>query len=365
VARGAVVAAPGAPVRVEEIDVAPPAAGEVAVRLVAAGVCHTDAHVAQHGWGHAFPVLLGHEGAGVVSAVGAGVADVAVGDRVVLSYRGPCGACAACRRGDPRRCADPPAAVGRLRRTAAAGGEVLTPVLRTGTLASETVVPAASVARLPDAIPFSRACLLACAVVTGVGAVWNTSPIWPGARVVVVGCGAVGLNVVQGARLAGAGVVVAVDRSPERLALASAFGASEIVVADGEEVRAVKRATGGGADFAYEAVGVPAAIDAALRMLALDGTATLIGLPPGEAVVPVGLVDAAPRFFQKGLTLRCSNGGHPLPREDLPRLAELYLAGELRLDELVTREIGLDEVGEALAPDDGSIRTVVRLDRDD
>jgi Zn-dependent alcohol dehydrogenase len=287
---------------------------------------------------------------------------VAVGDRVVLTYRGPCGACAACERGDPRRCADPPAAHGRLAR--AATGEALTPVLRLGTLVSETVVPAASVVRVPDALPLARACLLACAVVTGVGAVWSTSPIWPGARVVVVGCGAVGLNAVQGARLAGAGVVVAVDRSASRLELARAFGASEVVVADGEEVRAVKRVLGGGADFAYEAVGTPGAIEAALRMLALDGTATLIGLPPGDAVVPVGLVDEAPRFFQKGLTLRCSNGGHPLPREDLPRLASLYLSGELLLDELVTREIGLDEVGEALAAGD-AIRTIVRLDRDD
>jgi Zn-dependent alcohol dehydrogenase len=365
VARGAVVTAPGAPVRVEEIDVAAPQAGEVLVRLAASGVCPTDRHVAEHGWGHAPPVLLGHEGAGTVEAVGSAVDAVGVGDRVVLSYRGACERCAACRRGDERRCTQPPAAVGRLRR--AATGEVLTPVLRIGTLATHTVVPAASAVRMPDAMPLERACLLACAVVTGVGAVLNTSPVWPGARVVVVGCGAVGLNVVQGARLARAGQVVAVDRSPARLQLARSLGATDAVVADDEAVRAIKRLTGGGADFAYEAVGAPEAIDAALRMLALDGTATLIGLPPADAVVPVGLVDAGARFFQKSLTLRCCNGGDPLPREDLPRLAELYLAGELRLDELVTREIGLDEVGEALGAPDAAeaIRTVVRLDRDD
>ena len=362
-ARGAVLAAPGAPVRVEGIDVAAPEAGEVLVRLVASGVCHTDRYVMeQGGWGHPYPILLGHEGAGVIEAAGEGVVDVSAGDRVVVSYRAPCGSCPACARGDERRSQRSPAAGPRLRR--ASTGEALTPVLRTGTLATHTVVPAAAVVRMPDAMPLDRACLLACAVVTGVGAVLNTTPIWPGARVVVVGCGAVGLNVVQGARIAGAGQIVAVDRSAERLASASAFGASDLIEAGPDAVRAVKRATGGGADFAYEAVGLPETLDAALRMLALDGTATLIGLPPADAVVPVGLVDEGARFFQKSLTLRCSNGGNPLPREDLPRLASQYLAGELLLDELVTREVGLDEVGEALACE-GAIRTVVRLDRDD
>jgi Zn-dependent alcohol dehydrogenase len=363
VARGAVLAAPGSPALVEDIEVAGPEAGEVLVRLVASGVCHTDRYVMeQGGWGHAYPILLGHEGAGVVEAAGAGVEDVAVGDRVVVSYRAPCGSCAACARGDARRCQRSPVAGPRLRR--ASTGEVLTPVLRTGTLATHTVVPAAAVVRMPDAMPLDRACLLACAVVTGVGAVLNTSPIWQGARVAVVGCGAVGLNVVQGARIAGAGQVVAVDRDSARLEAARAFGATDLVEAGPDVVRAVKRATGGGADFAYEAVGLPETLDAALRMLALDGTATLIGLPPADAAVALGLVDEGARFFQKSLTLRCCNGGHPLPREDLPRLASLYLAGELLLDELVTREIGLDEVGEALGSED-AIRTVVRLDRDD
>jgi Zn-dependent alcohol dehydrogenase len=365
VALGAVLAAPGAPVRVEEIDVDAPGAGEVAVRLVASGVCHTDRYVMQQGgWGHAFPILLGHEGAGIVEEVGEGVEECAAGDRVVLSYRAPCRVCPACQRGDLRRCRQPPVAGPRLRR--AATGEVLTPVLRTGTLATRTVVPAACAVRMPDRIPLERACLLACAVVTGVGAVLTTSPIWPGASVVVVGCGAVGLNVVQGARIARAGRIVAVDRAPARLEAARAFGATDVVDASADAddvVRAVKRATGGGADFAYEAVGQAATLDVALRTLALDGTATLIGLPPADATVGVGLVDEGARFFQKGLTLRCCNGGHPLPREDLPRLAELYLGGELLLDELVTREIGLEEVGEALVSD--AIRTVVRLDRDD
>lgn len=365
-ARGAVLTAPGAAVRVEEIAVAEPEAGEVRVRLAASGVCHTDLYVMeQGGWGHPYPILLGHEGAGIVEAVGPGVGDVAPGDRVVLSWRAPCGRCAACARGDERRCSRPPAAGPRLRR--AATGEVLTPVLRSGTFATHTVVPAAAAVRMPDAIPLERACLLACAVVTGVGSVLNTSPVWPGARVVVVGCGAVGLNVVQGARIAGAGQVVAVDRDPSRLSVARALGATDAVAAGDGAVREVKRLTGGGADFAYEAVGQPATLDAALRMLALDGTATLIGLPPADATLPVGLVDEGARFFQKCLTLRCSNGGHPLPREDLPRLAGLYLAGELLLDELVTREIGLEEVGDALAglAAGEAIRTVVRLDRDE
>jgi len=187
---GVVLAAPGQ-VALEELRVDRPEPGEVLVRIEATGVCHSDLHVIQEdGWGHAFPVLLGHEGAGVVEAVGEGVAGIAPGDRVVLGWKASCGTCVACRRGQPRQCRKPPAAAGRLHR---ADGSILTPVLRTGTFATRTVVPAAAAVKVPSELPPEQACLIGCAVATGVMSVLETAKVWEGARVAVIGCGAVGL----------------------------------------------------------------------------------------------------------------------------------------------------------------------------
>ena len=189
-------------VALEEIRVDEPETGEVLVRIEATGVCHSDQHVIdEDGWGHPFPVLLGHEGAGSVVGVGAGVDALSIGDRVVIGWKASCGTCAACLRGAPRRCRKPPAAAGRLHR---ADGTVLTPVLRTGTFATHTVVPAAAAVRVPSELPFEQACLIGCAVATGVMSVLETAKVWAGARVAVIGCGAVGLSVIQGARIAGA-----------------------------------------------------------------------------------------------------------------------------------------------------------------
>ena len=211
--RGVVLSGPGA-VALEELVVDEPGPGEVAVRIEASGVCHTDLHVvAEDGWGHRFPVLLGHEGAGTVKQVGAGVRGVAPGDRVVLGWKTACGECESCMRDLPRQCKRPPAAGPRLHR---ADGSVLSPVLRTGTYATSTIVPEVAAVKVPRELPVEQACLIACAVATGVMSVLETAQVWEGARVAVIGCGAVGISVIQGARIAGASLGGAARASVER-----------------------------------------------------------------------------------------------------------------------------------------------------
>ena len=225
---------------------------EILVRLTASGVCHTDLHVKMaNGWGMAFPILLGHEGAGVVEGVGREVTSVRPRDRVVISWRVPCGACAICRRGDPVLCQTQRFAQPRIRR--ARDALYLARVLSTGTFATRTIVHAAQAIAVPDAIPLEKACLIACGVATGVGAALNTAKIRRGSRVAVIGCGAVGLSVVQGARIAGADRIVAVDLTPQKLEWARQFGATDTVDArGGDPVEAARAAAGGPLDYAFE-----------------------------------------------------------------------------------------------------------------
>ena len=221
--QGVVLGSSGA-VALEEIQVSAPEPGEVLVRIEATGVCHSDLHVIEEdGWGHPYPVLLGHEGAGTIEAVGPGVDDLAEGDRVVLGWKTACGSCSTCLRGAPRRCKRPPAATGRLLRR---DGSVLTPVLRTGTFATHTVVPRVAAVKVPRELPVEQACLIGCAVATGVMSVLETAKVWAGARVAVIGCGAVGLSAIQGARIVGASEIRAIDLDERKLEQATRFGAT-------------------------------------------------------------------------------------------------------------------------------------------
>jgi len=330
-------------VALEEIRVAEPGPGEVLVRIEATGVCHTDAHViAEDGWGHRLPVLLGHEGAGTVVAVGE--ADVAVqlhrGDRVVLGWKGACGRCPTCLRGEPRQCRKPPAAPGRLFR---ASGDELTPVLRTGTFATHTIVPAAAAVKVPAELPVEQACLLGCAVATGVMSVLETARVWEGARVAVIGCGAVGLSVIQGARIAGAAEIHAIDVDPGKLDQARQFGATHVEP--------------GQVDFVFDVVGRRQTFLQALRMIGSGGTIVLIGLSPAGEKVELEL----PALFARRARILVSHGGDHLPQEDFPRLAQWALDGTLDLAGMVTRTAPLDAWQDALdAMKDGSvIRTVL------
>jgi Zn-dependent alcohol dehydrogenase len=361
-ARGALLNAAGEAVAVEELTLEGPGPGEVQVRLACSGVCHTDLHVVETGgWGMPLPVLLGHEGAGLVEALGEGVEGLAPGDRVVLAWRSPCGDCPACRRGDPRRCRTPLRARRRIAR--ARDGERVTQTLLLGTFSTRTIVHAGAAIQVDDELPFEQACLLGCAVATGVGSVLNTSRPWPGARVAVIGCGAVGLSAVQGARLAGAERIVAVDLVPRKLDWALELGATDTVDGNrGDAVEQVRELTGGeGVDFAYEAVGRSAPVEQAVRMLAYGGTATVIGVPaPGQQVS----FDLQRELFDRRATIRVSHGGDQLPAEDFPLLAGLALEGKLDLERMVTRVAPLEDVGAAFRDLQAGevIRTVIRLD---
>jgi len=360
---GVLLNAPGEDASIEELELDGPGPGEVQVRLEASGVCHTDLHVKKSGgWGMPYPILLGHEGAGIVEQVGEGVERPGIGERVVLAWRSPCGRCAPCRRGDPRRCRTPLRAKRRLRRKS--DGAVVTQTLLCGAFATRTIVHAGAAIPVPAALPPEEACLLGCAVATGVGAVLQTSPAWPGSTVAVIGCGGVGLSVVQGARLAGADRIVAVDLASSKLAWAPRFGATDVVDAtQGDAVSAVRELTGGeGVDFAYDAVGRGETLQQAVRMLAHSGTATLIGVPRDDATVTF-LLGGADGFFLQRVTVRVSHGGDHLPAEDIPRLAHLALDGELDLAGMVSQTIGLDEVERAFRELEAGtvIRSVIQL----
>jgi Zn-dependent alcohol dehydrogenase len=338
--RGVVLSAPGK-VALEEIRVDDPGPGEVLVRIEATGVCHSDLHVIQEdGWGHALPVLLGHEGAGTVERVGENVESLAEGDRVVLGWHTACGACVSCARGAPRQCKRPPAASGRLHRM---DGAVLAPVLRTGTFATRTVVPAVAAVKLPPELPAEQACLIGCAVATGVMSVLETARVWEGARVGVIGCGAVGLSVIQGARIAGAAEIRAIEIDPGKLEQATHFGATHTEP--------------GPVDFVFDVVGRSQTFAQALGMVASGGTVVLIGLAPAGETATIDL----PKLFGRRARILVSHGGDHLPQEDFPRLAQWALDSSLDLASMVSRTAPLDDWSEAFdAMQDGQvIRTVL------
>jgi S-(hydroxymethyl)mycothiol dehydrogenase len=311
----------------EELLLGEPRPGEARVRIEATGVCHSDLHVVQTGFGHPLPVLLGHEGAGVVEAVGDGVANVAPGDRVVIGWRTPCGECRWCLRGTRHLCRTPPTAAEGIRLR---DGRALTGTFRTGTFATRTVVPAAAAIPLAVDLPPEQACLLGCAVATGVCSVLKTAQVWEGARVGVIGCGAVGLCVVQGARIAGASEIHALDLDERKLEAARRFGATHT----GESERL---------DFVFDVVGRPETVALGLRMLGHAGTLIYIGLPqPGsEAVLPLE------RVFERRMRILVSHGGDHVPEEDFPVLARFAAEGRLNLAGMVTKRIALEDVGRA------------------
>jgi S-(hydroxymethyl)mycothiol dehydrogenase len=360
VTRGVVFAEAGARPAVEEITLEPVGPGEVQVRLEVCGVCHTDLHVVESdGWGLRFPILLGHEGAGHVEEVGEGVTAVAPGDRVVIAWRAPCGdACRACRRGDRRRCSNNLRVRSRMHR--AADGARLSPVLRCGAFADRVIVHEACAVAMPDDLPLEEACLLACGFSTGAGAALWATPVQPGSSVAVIGCGGVGLAVVQGARLAGAETIVAVDVLPEKLDLALELGATHAVDASsGDSIAQVRELTDG-VDYAFSAITSPSGLVDATRMCGYAGTATLVGVPPSGRTLDV---DIERDLFWPKVAIAVTHGGDTIPQQDFPFLAQAALDGRLDLARFVTKTIELEQVPEALEELHASkgIRTVVRF----
>jgi len=347
--RAAVLYQPGEPLSVEDVELAAPRAGEVRVRVAAAGVCHSDYHYMRGDLVGNLPVVLGHEGAGVVEEVGPGVTSVRPGDHVVLLWRTSCGRCEFCSSGRPALCPTGSAVrnsgrmadgTSRLSR----GGAEIKHFLGVSCFAEQTVCQELSVLKMPEDVPLPVGAVAGCAVMTGVGAVINTARVEPGSTVLVVGAGGVGLCAIMGAALAGAARIVAADLNPSRLELATSFGATDVVDASHEDVvQSVRELTGGGVDYAFEVIGLPATVLQAVGALRTGGTAVAIGLAPAGAQAPVDLNE----LVRTEKTLKGSIYGSTRPYRDFPRLFELYRRGRLPLDRLVTRRWPLHEINEA------------------
>jgi len=339
------------PVAVEEISVDPPQRGEVLVEIAACGVCHSDLSATNGTIALPPPLVLGHEAAGEVVAVGEGVTELAIGDHVVSSFIYMCGRCRFCAAGRPVLCVDqgkavttPPAGTPRVRDKA---GNPLGIFSGCGVMAEYATLSVDNLVKIDPAVPLDRAALVGCAVTTGVGAVFNTARVEPGATVAVFGCGGVGLNVIQGAAIAGAQRIVAIDTLETKLAMARQFGATDTVLTrPGDDlVKALKKLTGGGPDYAFECVGAGALVEIAYRAIRRGGMAVVVGVArPTEAasIKQMSLV-----FEEK--TLQGSYFGSSVPRIDFPRLLNLYLAGKLKLDELITRRYRIEEAPQAFA----------------
>jgi S-(hydroxymethyl)mycothiol dehydrogenase len=337
--RGVVAREQGAPVSLETVLVPDPGPGEALVRVQACGVCHTDLHYREGGINNDFPFLLGHEAAGVVEAVGPGVAGVVEGDFVVLNWRAVCGRCRACRRGRPWYCFDTHNATQKM---TLADGTVLSPALGIGAFADKTLVAAGQCTRVdPDTDP-AVAGLLGCGVMAGLGAALNTGQVGRGDSVAVIGCGGVGNGAVAGARLAGATTIIGVDIDDRKLAWARQLGATHTVNGSQQDVvAAVRELTGGyGADVVIEAVGRPETYLQAFYARDLAGTVVLVGVPTPEMKLEVPLLDV----FGRGGALKSSWYGDCLPERDFPMLIELSRQGRLDLAAFVSERIGLADV---------------------
>jgi len=365
--RAAVLEETGGPLVLEELELEPPRAGEVLVRLHASGVCHSDQNAIDGTAETRCPAVLGHEGAGIVEMVGPGVTRVREGDHVALSWAPSCGTCAECLRELPQLCSTAWPAMG-------AGGllDGTTRLSRDGSpiyhysfissFAEAAVLPERSCVPIPPDVPFDVAGLVGCAVTTGVGAVWRTARVRPGDRVAVVGCGGVGLSAVLGAIAAGAGIVVAVDTNPDKLTLARELGADEAVVSSGsaeETAAAVVEVSGGGVDYAIEATGRPEAMLAAFLSTRAHGAAVLIGIPREDAVLALPAL-SIPRLERRVLG---SIYGSSRPERDFPLTLDLYRRGRLPLDRLISHRLPLEEVGQAfdLMRSGAALRAVLDL----
>jgi Zn-dependent alcohol dehydrogenase len=349
--RAAILWEQGAPLSVEAAQLDEPGPGEALVEVKAAGVCHSDLHPARGDWPMRTPVVLGHEGAGIVRAIGPHVTRLKPGDHVVFCWAPACGDCPSCRDGRPVLC-------DRLEKTTfrnrlPSGGTRLRardtavqPFLSTACFADHVVVADEGAIPVPHDVPFEALAALGCAVVTGVGAVLNAARVPEGATVAVIGVGGVGLNVVQGAAIARAGRIIAVDRQPAPLALADTFGASDGVQTSDAASAAVRELTAGrGADYVFDTVGTPATVADALNCAKKGGAVVLTGLSRVDAQASIPLFP----FVMQEKRLIGSVYGSGQPLRDIPRLVGLYQQGRLKLRELAARTYTLDQVNDALA----------------
>ncbi len=341
--RAAVLYEARKPLVVEEIDLDPPGPGEVKVKLAATAICHSDIHFFDGDVPGRLPGVAGHECSGYIEEVGAGVTHVKPGDHVIMApITGGCGQCLNCTLGLRNMCQNNPP---RQPKHKTKSGQVLAPLAGpVGGLAEYTVVGQYQVAKIPDDLPMDRACLLGCCVLTGFGAVINRAQVRPFQSVAVIGVGGVGLSAIQGAAFSGAHPVVAVDVLDNKLEAAKSFGATHTVnAAKGDPVQGVKDATGGrGVDFSFIMVGVEGVVRQAFQMLGPRGTAVVVGIVTGN------MADFAPREFIGERMLTGSMLGSTRLQLDVPRYVDIYKAGRLKLDEMVTGRYSLDQVNEAI-----------------
>lgn len=346
--RAAVLEAIDAPLVVQDLDIDPPKEAEVALRVAASGVCHSDYSTAHGVLRSPVPVVLGHEAAGIVEAVGPGVDHVAPGDHIVASLTPSCDDCPMCAERKPYLCFQMGHTMGRstlldgttrLRR----GNEVIHQVCGIASFAERAVIPAGAAIQIPKDVPLDQVCLIGCGVTTGLGAVLNTARVEAGTSAAVIGCGGVGLSIVQGCRLAGAEIIVAIDPIQQKRELAVELGATHAVDPLNEDVTAVMRKIARfGVHYAFEALGRTDTIAQAWSLLRPTGTAVAVGMPSARDQVPI----RAGGFFQEK-RITGSVYGSSDPRRDIPHYVELYRKGELKLDPLITRRIGLDELNDA------------------
>ncbi|WP_353227299.1 zinc-binding dehydrogenase [Novosphingobium sp.] len=357
--RAMVAHAPGAPLVEEWLDLAPPGPGDVLIQIMASGLCHTDlSQLEGKAAPYPFPVVVGHEGAGIVRAIGASVTSVSVGDHAVPLGIGECGTCANCRSGLTNLCEVFLGEIATQPSPFSLNGHKVSAYSGLGTLAEYVVVPERNVAVIRRDVPFHLACTIGCAVATGVGAVLHTAHVGPGASVAVFGLGGIGLNVVQGARLASAGQIIGVDINPAREAQGRRFGMTHFVDAGSTDaVAAIRAVTGGGADFAFECVGQTRLMAQAFDCTRIGwGCTVVLGVPPDDEVLQL-----VPFAIQLGRTVKGSFMGNIKGRSQLPGLLDHYVAGRLNLDDLVTHRLPMAEVnhGFDLMKSGEAVRSVV------
>jgi S-(hydroxymethyl)glutathione dehydrogenase/alcohol dehydrogenase len=337
-------------ITVETIEIEAPRAGEVMIRLAACGVCHSDVSATNGTIPIPLPLVLGHEGAGIVEAIGEGVAGFAPGDHVLSSFVTMCGKCRMCQSGRPHLCVQSAKSMATLpdgtRRTHALDGTPLNVFCGCGVMAERATLHADNLVKIDPTMPLDKASLIACGVTTGFGAVANTAKVEAGSSVAVFGCGGVGLNVIQGARILGATTIVAVDRDKAKLELAERFGATHGIdtTETANPVKAIRALTGGGVDYAFECVGRGDLVALAHASLCRGGLAVAVGMPKGDDVTPIRTISLA--YEEKRLTGSYYGAARPLV--DFPRLISLYRGGRLLLDELITRTYGIEEAPRAI-----------------
>jgi S-(hydroxymethyl)glutathione dehydrogenase/alcohol dehydrogenase len=347
--KGAVLNTQPGALEIEDLVIDDPGPGEVLLRTVGAGLCHSDLHFMEGTFRSKLPALLGHESAGVVEAVGEGVDYCKPGDHVIACLSMFCGVCRQCLSGNPHRCSNPSATMrpkGAKPRIARPDGTPVDPFARLGGFAEMMLVHQNAVVTITKDMPLDRAALIGCGITTGMGAVFRTAKVEPGTRVCVIGAGGIGLAAIQAARIAGAGQVIVVDMSDDKLQTAQLMGGTDLVNAANVDdvVAAVKELSGGGVDYSFEAIGLKATAEQAFNMLDLGGTATVIGMVPSSQKLEIRGIDLLSEKRLQGSMM-----GSNRFRIDMPAMVNMYLDGRLKLDEMVSARLKLDDVNEGYA----------------